>query len=69
DRAGFIAAMRSAGYAGNAYIGADGGETIEATVPDIAFGVVEIWQHEVHTARIALAHGYLPDGWGFAEPR
>lgn len=68
DRAGFIAAMREAGYAGSAYAGEDGSETIEATVIGLRFGVAEIWEHEGRTAQIALAHGFLPDGWGFAEP-
>ncbi|MHA3977682.1 hypothetical protein ACW9UR_08375 [Halovulum sp. GXIMD14794] len=27
-----------------------------------------IWMHEERTSRIALIHGYEPDGWGFAEP-
>ncbi|MEM6973584.1 MAG: hypothetical protein AAF577_12345 [Pseudomonadota bacterium] len=69
DRDGFIAAMQAAGYGGNAWTDPESGvETIEASVPDTAFTVEAIWQHEERLTQIALSHGYRPDGWGFGSP-
>ncbi|MEL6336903.1 MAG: hypothetical protein AAFQ88_09695 [Pseudomonadota bacterium] len=68
DRAGFVAAMQAAGYSGTAYTDPEGQETIEASLPGLAFGAAAIWAEEERASRIAIAFGYLPDGWGFAEP-
>lgn len=67
DRAGFIAAMRAAGYAGNAYE-AEGREEIEAVVPHVPLAPDAVWAEEQKAAAIALAHGYEPMGWGFEAP-
>ena len=69
DRAGFLAAMKAAGYSGAAYRDAEGTtETIEAHVPGVRFDADAIWAEEERATRIAIAHGYLPDGWGFEDP-
>ena len=67
DRGGFIAAMKSAGCAGHAYE-AEGREEIEAVVPAIPLAPDAVWAEEERAARIALAHGYEPMGWGFEAP-
>ncbi|MGF1551654.1 MAG: hypothetical protein ACFBWO_04020 [Paracoccaceae bacterium] len=67
DREGFVAAMKAAGYAGNAYT-TDTVEELEALVPDVALEADAIWAHEERTAAIALAHGFEPAGWGFEAP-
>ncbi|MEL6575573.1 MAG: hypothetical protein AAFQ81_06740, partial [Pseudomonadota bacterium] len=54
DRAGFIAAMRAAGYAGNAYE-AEGREEIEAVVPHVPLAPDAVWAEEQKAAAIALA--------------
>ncbi|MEM6487778.1 MAG: hypothetical protein AAF677_05820 [Pseudomonadota bacterium] len=67
DRAGFVAAMRAAGYRGHAY--SDGArEELEASVPAVALDADTIWAEEARAAAIALAHGYEPVGWGFEAP-
>lgn len=69
DRAGFLTAMKAAGYSGAAYRDVEGtAETIEAHVPGVPFDADAIWAEEERATRIALAHGYLPDGWGFEHP-
>ncbi|MEL6768950.1 MAG: hypothetical protein AAFP17_17355 [Pseudomonadota bacterium] len=67
DRAGFVAAMKAAGYAGNAYE-ADGREEIEAVIPAVPLAPDAVWAEEQKAAEIALAHGYEPMGWGFEAP-
>jgi hypothetical protein len=67
DREGFVAAMQAAGYAGSAYA-AEGIEEIEASLPGIPLTADAIWAEEARAAPVALAHGYVPMGWGFEEP-
>ncbi len=50
------------------YEGRQEEDGIEVTVEGVAFDLDAIWLHEERTARIALSHGYVPDGWGFFEP-
>ena len=68
DRAAFLAAMKAEGYSGSAYTHDDGEAVIEAHVPDVPFGAEAIWSEEERAGRIALAHGWLPAGWGFEAP-
>lgn len=44
------------------------GNTISASIGPIPFTPQDIWLHEERTTKMALARGYKPDGWGFAEP-
>ncbi|WP_112321592.1 hypothetical protein [Oceanibium sediminis] len=46
--------------------GDDGALRIE--VPDVTFDADAIWEHEERTTKLALLHGFQPDGWGFWEP-
>ncbi len=67
DVAAFIKALESFGYlASVAEDDPDG--RIDATVLDIPFTLDAIWMHEERTTRLALARGFVPDGWGFWEP-
>ena len=68
DRAAYIAALKAQGYSGSAYANEDGRETIEISIPDIAFTEEAVWAAERAVTKIALSHGYQPDGWGFWEP-
>ena len=36
-----------------------------ATLPDQPLSASSIWAGEEHATRIAAAHGFAPDGWGF----
>lgn len=38
---------------------------ILASLPDHPISALAIWMSEEHITRIALAHGFTPDGWGF----
>ncbi|MEM7499832.1 MAG: hypothetical protein AAF371_17805 [Pseudomonadota bacterium] len=67
DRAGFLGAMKAAGYAGHAYE-AEGREEIEAILDGIPLTAEAVWAEEEKAARIAIAHGYEPMGWGFEAP-
>lgn len=55
------------GYAGERMTD-EAGEVFSVSVPDVALGLEEVWLHEERISRIALARGFLPDGWGFFEP-
>ncbi|MBD3625383.1 MAG: hypothetical protein HUJ24_08405 [Rhodobacteraceae bacterium] len=61
------AAVRKMGMFGYAVDDAEDGalRVVAASVP---LDADAIWQHEERASRIALIHGYEPDGWGFAEP-
>ena len=41
---------------------------VAASIGPIPFTPQDIWLHEERTTKMALARGYKPDGWGFAEP-
>lgn len=47
---------------------AESDEDVAASIGPIPFTPQDIWLHEERTTKIALARGYRPDGWGFAEP-
>ena len=64
-RAAFEKALASFGYEP----GEAEGDQIAATVGPIPFTPQDIWTHEERTTKMALARGYRPDGWGFAEPQ
>ncbi len=41
---------------------------ILASVSEVPFTFDAIWTHEERTTKMALARGFVPDGWGFWEP-
>ncbi len=64
-REAFEKALESFGYA----VGeAESDGEVAASIGPIAFTPQDIWLHEERTTKMALARGYQPDGWGFAEP-
>ena len=65
DTAAFVKALESFGYLASA---TDPEGRVDASVLDIPFTVEAIWLHEERTTKIALARGFVPDGWGFWEP-
>lgn len=65
DKGAYVLALRAAGHPVEIYTSDDGIETIEVTIPDTRFDASLIWDHEKAVTEIALAHGYVPDGWGF----
>lgn len=67
DVAAFIKALQSFGYLASAAEDDPDGR-IDATVLDIPFTLEAIWMHEERTTKLALARGFVPDGWGFWEP-
>ncbi|MER2508297.1 hypothetical protein [Amaricoccus sp.] len=67
DAAAFMKALESFGYLASAAENDPDGR-IDATVLDIPFTLEAIWLHEERTTKLALARGFVPDGWGFWEP-
>lgn len=67
DTAAFIKALESFGYLASAAEDDPDGR-VDATVLDIPFTLEAIWLHEERTSKLALARGFVPDGWGFWEP-
>ncbi|SES66595.1 hypothetical protein [Oceanicella actignis] len=66
DPEGLVRALRREGF--EAHLARDEGRTVvEATAPDTPFDLEEIWLREKRATRIALRHGYEPEGWGFPE--
>lgn len=65
DRAAFEKVLVSFGYT---LMESDEKDEIIAKIDDIPFTFDAIWTHEERTAKMALARGYEPDGWGFWEP-
>lgn len=65
DTEAFVKALESFGYLASA---TDEGGRVDASVLDIPFSAEAIWTHEERTTKIALARGFVPDGWGFWEP-
>ena len=43
-------------------------DTVACSIGPIPFTPQDIWMHEERTTKMALARGYRPDGWGFADP-
>ncbi len=66
DTAALIRKLGQFGYA--AAPGGEAAGAILVTVPDVALDADAIWTHEERTTRIALLHGWRPEGWGFWEP-
>ena len=46
----------------------DAPDAVTVEVADVPFEAEAIWQHEETATKLALIHGYVPDGWGFWEP-
>ena len=60
----FARALKMFGYAEPS----EEDDGVYVSVPDVAFGLDSIWLHEERVSKIALNHGYMPEGWGFWEP-
>ncbi|WP_435312285.1 ribonuclease E inhibitor RraB [Primorskyibacter sedentarius] len=43
----------------------DGAPYLVATLSDQAISAASIWMGEEVATRVALSHGFTPDGWGF----
>jgi hypothetical protein len=67
QRDAFVRKLGMFGYQVEAEDPARPGE-VSVAVPDVALDADAIWLHEERTTKLALIHGFLPDGWGFAEP-
>lgn len=67
DAKALIKALETFGYLA-ALAEEDPDGRVEATVLDIPFTAEAIWLHEERTTKLALARGFVPDGWGFWEP-
>ncbi|MSU88350.1 hypothetical protein GE300_01805 [Rhodobacteraceae bacterium 2CG4] len=67
DAADRAAAVRKLGMFGYGVEAAEDG-ALRVAAGSVPLEADAIWQHEERTSRIALIHGYEPDGWGFAEP-
>ena len=63
DAQAFIRALGMFGYAVT-----QDSELVQAEVEGTAFTLDGIWEHEERCTKIALARGFVPDGWGFWEP-
>lgn len=50
------------------YEAEDNDGLLRVVVEGVELSGDSIWSHEERTSRIALIHGFEPDGWGFAEP-
>lgn len=44
----------------------DSSDWLSATLPDQPISALAIWLGEEMATRVALAHGFTPDGWGFS---
>lgn len=44
-------------------------DQVAVSIGPIPFTPQDIWLHEERTTKMALARGFKPDGWGFAEPQ
>ena len=64
-RAAFEKALETFGYQPGE---AENENEVAASIGPIPFTPQDIWLHEDRTTKMALARGYKPDGWGFAEP-
>lgn len=65
DGDGFRRKLAMFGY--HAETGEDA-DRVRVAVPDLSFDAEAIWLHEERTTRLALLHGFRPDGWGFYAP-
>ena len=62
DKESFIASLKAAGFSVSFYE-EDG--TVEASVSMIDASVEAVWLNEERATKLALIHGFKPDGWGF----
>lgn len=46
----------------------EGDGKVTASVSDVPLTLADIWTHEERITTIAVARGYISDGWGFLEP-
>lgn len=65
DFDGLTAAAYSAGYS---VLAEPRNGRIELSVEVEAPSAASISEHEIRTTELALAHGFLPHGWGFRAP-
>lgn len=50
------------------YIVAEADGKVTASVADVPLTLADIWTHEERITTMAVARGYISDGWGFLEP-
>lgn len=62
NRENFKISLEGAGFSVAFY---EEDETVEASVNMIDASVEAIWLHEERATKLALVHGFKPDGWGF----
>ena len=62
DKDSFKASLEEAGFS-VVFYEEDG--TIEASVNMIDASAGAVWSHEKRATKLALIHGFKPDGWGF----
>lgn len=60
NKAHFKGALEEAGFVVECYE-----QTVEAKVAGVHASADAIWLHEERATKIALSHGFKPDGWGF----
>lgn len=65
DKQALIRAFGTFGY--GVTVAADD-DMVQAEINGVAFTADDIWLHEERCTKIALARGFVPDGWGFWEP-
>jgi len=58
----FKASLEGVGFLVKFY---EDNETVEASVSNIHASVDAVWLHEERATKLALSHGFKPDGWGF----
>ena len=61
DKEEFKASLEEVGFLVKVY---EDDETVEASVTSIT-SVDEVWYYEERATKLALIHGFKPDGWGF----
>jgi hypothetical protein len=60
------AALAEAGFECERTPDEDGTLYLAACLPDQPLTAMSIWLGEQTATQLALAHGFLPDGWGFS---
>lgn len=67
-RAAYLSALAKENLEADEYEADDGTKTIEVAFPETVFTADAIWACELQVTKVALACGWMPDGWGFWEP-
>ena len=62
DKKEFKVSLEEVGFLVKVY---EDDETVEASINSIEASVDEVWYYEERATKLALIHGFRPDGWGF----